>query len=66
MYPGKRIIMGGLTSKSFKDGPGRGSYRTSLVYPGGFKIIHPPDVADLIVRELTEQKYTGEVVGIWY
>jgi hypothetical protein len=49
-----------------KDGPGRGSYRTSLVYPGGFKIIHPPDVADLIVRELAEQKYTGEVVGIWY
>lgn len=49
-----------------KDGPRRGSYRTSLVYPGGFKIIHPPDIADLIVRELTEEKFTGKVVGVWY
>jgi putative NADH-flavin reductase len=49
-----------------KDGPRRGTYRTSLVYPGGFKIIHPPDVADLIVHELTEERFTGSVVGIWY
>ena len=49
-----------------KDGPGRGSYRTSLVYPGGFKIIHPLDIAGIIVRELTEEKFTGKVVGVWY
>ena len=49
-----------------KDGPRRGNYHTSLIYPGGFKTIHPADVADLIVRELTEQKFTGKVVGIWY
>jgi putative NADH-flavin reductase len=48
------------------DGPRRGRYRTSLVYPGGWKVIHPPDVADLIVRELTEEKFTGRVAGIWY
>jgi len=48
------------------DGPRRGRYRTSLIFPGGFKIINPPDVADLIVRELTEEKFTGNVVGIWY
>jgi putative NADH-flavin reductase len=49
-----------------KDGPRVGKYQTSQVYPGGFKIIHPPDIADLVVRELTEQKFTGSVVGIWY
>ncbi len=49
-----------------KDGPRRGTYHTSLVYSGGFKLIHPPDVADLIVRELAEKKYTGCVVGVWY
>jgi uncharacterized protein len=49
-----------------KDGPRVGKYQTSLVYPGGFKIIHPPDIAELVVRELTEQKFTGSVVGIWY
>jgi putative NADH-flavin reductase len=49
-----------------KTGPRIGHYRTSLILEGGFKIIHPPDVADLIVRELTEEKYTGNVVGIWY
>jgi uncharacterized protein len=49
-----------------KNGPRRGGYRTSLVFPGGFKIIHPPDVADLIVHELTEERFNGSVVGIWY
>lgn len=49
-----------------KDGPRRGAYRTSLVYPGGWKVIHPPDVADLLVRELAEARFTGNVVGIWY
>ena len=49
-----------------KDGPRRGRYQTSLVFPGGFKIIHPPDVADLLVRELVEKRFTGSVAGIWY
>ena len=29
-----------------RDGPAKGSYITELTFPGGFKIIHPPDVAD--------------------
>ena len=33
-----------------KTGPRVGRYRTSLILDGGFKVIHPPDVADLIVR----------------
>lgn len=49
-----------------KDGPRRGRYRRSLVFPGGFKIIHPPDVADFLVQELTENQFSGDVVGIWY
>ena len=49
-----------------KDGPRLGKYQTSLIYPGGFKIIHPADMADLIVGELTEEKFTGKVVGVWY
>ena len=49
-----------------KDGPRRGDYRTSLVYSGGFKIIHPPDVADFLLRELREERCTGNIVGIWY
>ncbi len=50
----------------FKTGPRLGRYRTSLILDGGFKVIHPPDVADFIVRELTDEKYNGQVVGIWY
>jgi uncharacterized protein len=49
-----------------KSGPERGSYKTSLKFPGGFKIIHPPDVADFLLRELSESKYNQCVVGLWY
>jgi putative NADH-flavin reductase len=49
-----------------KDGPRRGGYKTSLTFDGGFKVIHPPDVADLLVRELSERKFPNQVVGIWY
>jgi putative NADH-flavin reductase len=49
-----------------KDGPRRGGYKTSLVFPGGNKFIYPPDVADLFVRELAAKSYCGQVVGLWY
>jgi len=49
-----------------KDGDARGLYRTSSVFPGGFKIIHPEDVAHFLVRELSEHQHPNSVVGIWY
>ncbi len=49
-----------------KDGESRGQYRTSLVFPGGFKIIHPGDVAHFLVRELGTHEHSNAVVGIWY
>jgi putative NADH-flavin reductase len=49
-----------------QSGPRRNTYKTSLTFPGGFKIVHPPDVANLIVRELTDRKFVRQVVGIWY
>lgn len=49
-----------------KDGDARGQYRTSSVFPGGFKIIHPGDVAHFLVRELGDHQHPGAVIGIWY
>ena len=49
-----------------KDGPTRGEYRTSAVFPGGFRTIHPGDVAHFLVGELTDHRYPGKVIGIWY
>ena len=49
-----------------KDGPRRGAYRESLEFPGGFKTIHPGDVADFFVRELADARYPNKVVGLWY
>jgi uncharacterized protein len=49
-----------------KDGPGRGTYQKSLAFPGGFKVIHPPDVADFLLAEALADQHVGEVVGIWY
>lgn len=48
------------------DGPERGKYRTSLVFSGGFKRIHPPDVADFLLNEIVAQRFHRQVVGIWY
>ena len=48
------------------DGPERGHYRTSLLFPGGFKVIHPGDVADFLLQEVTHPRYHREVVGLWY
>ena len=51
-----------------KDGPRMGRYRTSLTFNGGFKYIHPPDVANFIMKEITDPKpeFKNTVVGIWY
>jgi uncharacterized protein len=49
-----------------RDGPAKGAYRTELVYPGGFKIIHPADVAAFIVRELVDHRYPRQIIGLWY
>jgi putative NADH-flavin reductase len=48
------------------DGPERGRYRISLIFPGGFKIIHPGDVADFLLQEMTRPRHIREVVGLWY
>ncbi len=48
------------------DGAERGSYKTSLIFPGGFKIIHPGDVADFLLREMTAPRFIRKVVGLWY
>ena len=48
------------------DGPERGRYKTSLIFPGGFKMIHPGDVADFLLSEMTEARHIREVVGLWY
>ncbi len=49
-----------------KDGPTLGQYQTSSVFPGGFKTIHPGDVAHFLVGELEARKHPNQVVGIWY
>jgi uncharacterized protein len=49
-----------------KTGPRKASYKLSLSFPGGFKIIHPPDVADFLLKEMTAPRYIKNVVGIWY
>jgi len=48
------------------DGPERGRYKTSLVFPGGFKKIHPADVAAFLLKETEVPTFRNEVVGIWY
>lgn len=49
-----------------RDGPAKMAYRTELTYSGGFKIIHPPDVADFVVRELADHRFSERIVGLWY
>jgi len=48
-----------------KDGVLTQNYRLSSTFPGGFKTISPPDVADFLVKELTERRFPRQVVGIW-
>src|SRR5260370_26702783 len=46
------------------DGPERGRYRISLVFPGGFKKIHPADVAAFLLKEKEGLTFRNAVVGI--
>jgi putative NADH-flavin reductase len=48
-----------------KDGPTKGKFKTRELFPGGFKIIHPGDVAIAIVNEL-ELNNRHKITGIWY
>lgn len=48
------------------NGPERGTYKTSLIFPGGFKKIHPADVADFLLKETESPRFQNAVVGIWY
>lgn len=48
------------------DGPERGRYKTALVFPGGFKKIHPGDVAAFLLKETEAPTFRNAVVGIWY
>jgi uncharacterized protein len=50
-----------------KDGARTGQYHLEPGrFPGGFKIISAPDVADFLARELSEGHYHRQAVGIWY
>jgi putative NADH-flavin reductase len=48
------------------DGPELGRYKTSLIFPGGFKKIHPADVAAFLLKETEVPTFRNAVVGIWY
>jgi uncharacterized protein YbjT (DUF2867 family) len=48
------------------NGAARGGYKTSLVFPGGFKTIRAGDVADFMLHEAMEQKYHQQIIGLWY
>lgn len=49
-----------------KDGPTVGSFRSSSVFPGGMKTIHPGDVALALVQELESPSVHRGIRGIWY
>lgn len=50
-----------------RDGQHTGAYQHKPdCFPGGFKTISPQDVADFLVKEVKEQRYTKQIVGIWY
>jgi len=49
-----------------RDGPANGDYKAVLTYPGGFKVIHPPDVANFMVGELLDRRFPRQIVGLWY
>ena len=49
-----------------RDGPAKGDYKTVLTYPGGFKVIHPQDVANFMVGDLLDRRFPRQIVGLWY
>ena len=48
-----------------KDGIEKGSFKTDSKFRGGFKTIHPGDVASAIVQEIDKSDY-HKIIGIWY
>ena len=48
-----------------KDGPSFRKFKTVPVFPGGFKTIHPGDVAIAITDEINRYNYKT-ITGIWY
>ena len=48
-----------------KDGIEKGSFKTDSKFTGGFKTIHPGDVATAIVQEISKANY-HKIIGIWY
>lgn len=48
-----------------KDGSEKGNFQTSSRFSGGFKTIHPDDVASAIVEEIDKEDFQ-KIVGIWY
>ncbi len=48
-----------------RDGEEQGRYKTARVFPGGFKTVHPPDVASEIVKQMGEEN-EDEIIGVWY
>jgi len=49
-----------------KDGPTTKVYERSTVFPGGFKTIHPGDVAHFLLGELGSSAHLHQAIGIWY
>lgn len=50
-----------------KDGSHTGKYHLQTgPFPGGFKTISPQDVADFLSKEVDQNRYHREAVGIWY
>jgi uncharacterized protein len=49
-----------------RDGSAKGIYKTELTFPRRLKIIYPPDVADFLVRELADHRFSRQIVGLWY
>ena len=48
-----------------KDGIEKGVFKTDSKFRGGFKTIHPGDVASAIVQEIDKEDY-HKIIGIWY
>ena len=48
------------------DGKTKGQFNRNKVFPGGFRTIHPGDVAKALLEELEAPSGKNEIVGIWY
>jgi putative NADH-flavin reductase len=49
-----------------KDGIEKGSFKMDSMFKGGFKTIHPGDVATAIVQEIDKANDYHKIIGIWY